>query len=458
MIKQESVFSNEEQLAIFLSYQYPTEEEQAKLGQLCQSSLDWDRLAEITRINKTAPLAYINLNKSGLWPQVPDSAQKQIEQEYLEIKKTNTERLDEARIFLSRFVQENIPVAILKGVAFGETVYQNPAYKRMNDIDILIHQKDLPKIYEIYDSLDYFFVGERLGGEKEKSDNISFTAPTYISRNMKCVIGTQWGIKSAMLYTIDYRGIWQRSVDLDFYGSKIKELGPEDNLHHLCLHLGFYKVSIRDLMDFYNLLRCHQDTFDWELFGRIVDQTQSQDHVYHALCVTNELCQSDEMTEFIESLRPRVSPKIIKATDYKLSNPRVLLYMAIDYFQDIEKAAAEFFIENSPRLKWKAFRKMYKMLVWPEKEQLLKLNLLFEANPWDLFVARLKFPYNFLWTITKFEISPKEFFFLILYTNYRLAKSSWLALRGYKQPSKEEYARSLGITADDLDQLRDSFQ
>ena len=69
-------------------------------------------------------------------------------------------RLDAARILFEKFAEKNIPVVILKGILFAETIYENPYYKKMNDVDILIRREDLEKVYDVYEELDYFSMGE----------------------------------------------------------------------------------------------------------------------------------------------------------------------------------------------------------------------------------------------------------------------------------------------------------
>jgi hypothetical protein len=179
-----SIPSAEEMLVILLTYVQLTEQEVVQVHLYLRAVTNWQEVFDIAQRNKVAPMVYYNLEKINRFNDCPEPVRAQFVAEKEKIRHQNGDRNKEAFRFLQRFVEEKIPVALIKGVAFGQTVYDNPYYKRMNDI---------PAIYKIYASLDDFFIGEKIKGSREKSDKISFLAPPYVSRDYKCVIGTQWG-------------------------------------------------------------------------------------------------------------------------------------------------------------------------------------------------------------------------------------------------------------------------
>ena len=102
----------------------------------------------------------------------------------------------------------------------------------------------------------FFSAAELVGGSPRKQEKFSHHAPPFFSRDLKLMVGTHWGLITPLApYTLDYDAIWSRVVDVDFYGHPAKAMAPEDNLHHLCVHLPYYKCGLRELADIYNLVR-----------------------------------------------------------------------------------------------------------------------------------------------------------------------------------------------------------
>ena len=113
----------------------------------------------------------------------------------------------------------------------------------MNDVDILIRKQDLDTIYDIYEEMRLFSAVELVGGSPRKQEKFSHHAPPFFSRDLKLMVGTHWGLITPLApYTIDYDAIWSRVVDIDFYGHPAKSMAPEDNLHHLCVHMPVLQV------------------------------------------------------------------------------------------------------------------------------------------------------------------------------------------------------------------------
>lgn len=459
--KQQSGFASaEQQLMILLTYVHPREEEAALARELVGKVRDWDGFWELSRFNKTPPLVYENFKKTGAWDQVPAPTQTIFEEEANRIAKKNLERVERSKIFLGQFVEEGIEVSIIKGVAYAELFYFNTGYKRMNDIDILVKKKDRKRIYEIYDELGYFFVGERIKDNLEKNDKLQHVGPAFVSRDMKCVIGTQWGLKTPLgPYKLNYDKVWDRVRDFDFHGLPLKTMSPEDHLHHLCLHLGYFKVSARDLMDLYNLTRYFGKAFDWDLFMEISTESKTENVVFHALSTANRLCPSFGMQEVAARVRPRTKRAWRRGVRKKVRNLEVLLGMCSDQFQTVEKAHFAFESTEKVGEKWRSFGKMWGAILRPPRSEVIKMAALYKPTRLQVFWARLTIPYRLFWVLAQ-EASWFLLGLLMMKTTIDLFKVTFRApfVSGKKLTGHREYAESLGVSLEQLQKFTDNFQ
>src|SRR5262249_34513170 len=154
-------------------------------------------------------------------------------------------------------------------------------------------------------------------------------------------IGTHWGLITPLApYRIDHDAIWSRVVDIELGGVPAKAMAPEDNLHHLCVHLPYYKTGVRELADIYNLVR--QQPIDWELFLGEVRRARSESLVYHALTLAHRLSPSVEVAAVLRRIRPRVSRYHARDAARKTRRLAIVLRSRSVHMSRIEKAYADF--------------------------------------------------------------------------------------------------------------------
>jgi len=442
-----------------LTYIDLDEREKGQILMAVQKIDNWDSWYEIASFNKILPICYYSLKELNIQHHLPADIWLKLENEANFIRNKNQLRNEEAAFFLEEFRKNNIKTALLKGVAFGEIVYKNPYYKRMNDIDILIKKEDIVIIYNIYDSLGYFYIGERISGSKVNSDRVSHLSPPFVSRNYDCVIGTQWGIKTPLSpYKINYKALWERTNKTQFMGGDILVLSPEDNLLHLCLHLGYFKISLRDMMDFYNLLRAFQDQFNWNRFFQIVEESRTHNPVYFGLKLFQYICPIAEVEIFLDRIKDKVGTFYKNAIAWKTRSMDVFLHMHSDHIQTIEKAISTFDSTSYFPEKWVYFRKLWGCILCPPNTEIVRMSALYSPS-WIQFVsARLTIPFKILrviaeevgWTLL-FLLTIKTFVALIL----SLAKYPFVSRN---QSDTEAFAKKLRIPMDKLVELKEQFQ
>jgi hypothetical protein len=440
----------EEKLLILLSYARLDDGEIREAIRLCRET-DWEVLWSLAERNATAPLAWINLQR--LERCLPPDIEARFEAKADEVAAANEARLDVARELFDRFARRAIPVVILKGVLFAETIYRHPHYKKMNDVDILVRREHLDAVYAVFDEMRFFSAAELAGGKPRKQEKWSHHAPPYFSRDLKCMVGTHWGLITPLSpYRLDYEGIWARVQDVDFYGRPAKAMGPTDNLHHLCIHLPYYKAGVRELADIYNLVR-HEE-IDWELFLREVASAGTENLVYHALSLANRLSPSIEMQESIRRVEPRVSryyrADVARKTE---SLPRLLRSRSV-HLSRIEKAFADLRATKRAGEKWEAFRRMWKNLLWPPAEDVARMNSIDRATLW----ARLRTPARIRRVFYR-DVGRLLFWVIMAKCAWDVAKATLKApFARVPQRDLAGFAAELGVTTADLRRLKEALE
>lgn len=457
-----SIQSPEEQLLVLLSFHQFEEAERQQILQLLEKPLDWQRLFELSMINATAPLVYYNLTKLEQLERVPKTTKKQFEQQVEKINKANSARLVEIKILLSEFEKANIPCVLLKGVLFGEILYNNHCYKKMNDLDILIRFSDLDKIYEIYRRLNYFSAAELFGGKEKdprKQEKFSHHCPPFFSNNLNCMIGTHWGLITPMApYTIDYDAIWSRVEDIKFEAISAQSMSAIDNLHHLCVHLPYYKAGIRELADIYNLIRDQRENIDWNLLLQEVRKAKSENLMYHALHLVNCLVPMPEIEQFIEKIDADISSYYKNDTAKKISNPSRFLRSRSVHMSVIEKAYSDFTATKNPKEMATAYGKMLKNIFCVPDNDVVKMNSLDSTE--DITLAKRAYTPWRIFKVFSRDLGGGIFIALMIKCFVDIIKQNLLKLigKGENEQDLANFAAKLGVSLEQLEQLKANLE
>ncbi|MCA8924973.1 MAG: nucleotidyltransferase family protein [Planctomycetes bacterium] len=454
------VVTAEERLLLLMSLAELSEDELLDAHSFAGRVRDWAEFVTLAEDNATVPLVQRNLERANLFSLLPAPLRQRLSARSEAIAAANQARLAVARRFLARFEEAGIPVVILKGVLFAETVYGDPNYKRMNDIDILVRKQDLDAIFAIYESLGFFSAAEVFGGEPRKQEKFSHHAPPFFSRDLACMIGTHWGLITPLSpLTIDYDGIWDRVQPHDFYGIQVLGMCPEDNLHHLCVHLPYYKTGVRELADLYNLVRHTGDAFDWALFRDSMRRAGSQDWVYHALSLANRLVPIPAVGALLAELRDQVSSGIKRDTARKTRRLARLLRSRTVHLSKIEKLFTEVNSTSEPGEKRRAFVDMWREVLFPPADAIERMNALWHPPAWQRALGRLTTPRRILGRFSR-DLGPKIFALVLLKTFADVAVTS---LKAPFTPAEDQVdlaalAAKLGLTVDDLERLKASLE
>ncbi len=440
-------FLAEERLLVLLSLAQ-TDEREAALARSLAAGVDWEEFARLAELNATVPLVLANLERLEIDAPVLERFRPRAD----EIRKANEARLRIARELFARFEERNIPVVLLKGVLFAETIYRNPAYKKMNDVDILVRKEDLDAVYGVYEEMRFFSAAELLGQNPRKQEKYSHHAPPFFSRDLACMIGTHWGLITPLSrIKPDYDAIWSRTREVDFYGRAARSMSPEDNLHHLCIHLPYYKAGVRELADLYNLIR--QEPIDWTAFLDLVEKARTENLVYHALSLAHRLCPSFEVQEALRRVEPRATRFTRIDTARKTARISQLLRSRSTHLSVIEKAFADLRATKKAGEKWEALLRMWKNMLWPPEVDVARMNSLDRSTAW----ARLVTPSRIRRVFYR-DVGRLLFWVIMTKCAWDVFVATATAPFRHGAEDHSAFAAKIGVTVEDLRRLKEALE
>lgn len=410
---------------------------------------------ELAHDNRVAPRVHQELDRLDLLEMLPPDIRAKFEQQSAHVVSANRRRLEVASGVLAALLERGIDVVVLKGVAFGASLYDNPGYKRMNDVDVLLRREQVRDAMQVLGDQGLLPIAERVGGDPEKQLEVTHHLPPYVNRDLSCMIGVQWDFRSPLLgHEFDLDAVWDRTVPLDLDGVEVRMLGPEDALHHVALHLERFRTGVRDVMDLHNLVFAHGERFDWDLFARLVREAGTEDDVFYALSFAQAHRPHERMRALLEELEPRAHPRIRRLAAHRCRSERVLVRICSRQFSTIEKLVTAFNATNLLREKAPLFVQGWASIFWPSLQDALKISAIVEPTFAARVKARLVAPWRLMQAIAE-EIGG----LLLL----GLAVKSWIDLGraavpfGDKQ-GLEHYARRLGLDTTALRTAQEHIQ
>jgi hypothetical protein len=414
------VLRPEEALLIATSYSEPTRLEIAEARNVAPMC-NWSHFRSLVFHNETAPLARHNLSRMDLLAALPDELREELDESYASVHTRNTARLEITKKLLTLADDRGIKIVILKGSLFALEVYRDIGYKKMSDLDLLVAKEDLDALHEIYESLDLVSDAEIVAGDPRAQEEFSHHWPPYSTPDRVFVVGTHWGLTNPRRrYNLSVRRMWDRARELDFYGVRAYALSNEDNLHHLSVHLHYYKTGIRELADIYNLIRYSGDSLDWGLLGREVNEAGTSGPVFHSLALANAVAPDPHVSCFLEAIAPGVSRLQLWDVRRKLRSVSRLLWSRSTHLDIIEDAYTEFAKTTTPEVRRGLYRTAMQALCCPPAEEAARLHSVGGRTRASRFVARLVAPVR-LSRVLCDELSARVFWSILVRTTLVIA-------------------------------------
>jgi hypothetical protein len=268
----------------------------------------WRQVFQLAQSNAVAPLVYAAVEELDL--ALPQRSRETLEQAYYTSAAMNARLLSELECVLKHLATLNVPLIVLKGGVLSETVYGNLALRPMGDLDILVPQDRVIETADLVAPLGYQATtsppGHSFSYQARFNGEISLLRGSEASGLMLDVhwhlLAHQWLHHATK---VDVDALWQDARQLKLGSLCLRQLGPEDNLVHVCLHAAFGNTYayLLNLVDLDRLVRT-QTSLDWDRFLERVQGFQVRVPVYFGLRFSAELLDTPIPQLVLDGLRP----------------------------------------------------------------------------------------------------------------------------------------------------------
>lgn len=229
--------------------------------------IDWGAFYEDAQAEGVASILYDNIRDQDL---VPDWLEQRLRLIYYDVARRNLIRLVEVEHVVTDLRSASIPLILLKGVAFAESVYDNIALRPMVDADLLIQEEDLPKVLSILTTLGYDRekVARFAALQDVHANEITVRKPDVRESTLEL----HWSLFWFPYYrqVIPMTWFWETARPMKMREASAMGLGLEAQIIHACGHLlhhqaveGHYKLLW--LYDIAELITRSEGNIDWNI-------------------------------------------------------------------------------------------------------------------------------------------------------------------------------------------------
>lgn len=211
---------------------------------------------------------------------------------------------------LNRFNEEQIPVIVLKGAAFAETVYENIGERTMDDVDLLVKPRDIERTKNLMFELGYqqYPDGDWVFAKSDSFFPIEITDNIFYLRNK--VI--PYSDKSCQQFTI-----WQSAQKTKIAGVETLILSPEDSLIYVAVHGIIHHGLTKPIWvnDIIQIIKKYADRINWIIFLDKVTRYHLWVPVYYSFFTVTEI--NNLVPGFVISAINKHKPDVIEQKLYQ---------------------------------------------------------------------------------------------------------------------------------------------
>jgi hypothetical protein len=217
---------------------------------------DWDRVLDVAKRHAVLPLVhrYLNLECESA---IPKPALAKLRTQWQLIILYNRHLTAELVRLLDLLEQAGIAAITFKGPVLASTAYGSIELRQFSDLDILVHQRDLPQIAEVLTAERYVSPHTRREGLatgyfQEYED--AFIGPDGLGS-----IDVHWNITPrSFRFAPDEEGLWRRARRVDLGVGTVMAMGAEDLMLYICVHAAKHGwVTLGWICDVAESIRAH---------------------------------------------------------------------------------------------------------------------------------------------------------------------------------------------------------
>ncbi len=340
----------------------------------------WTEMLDIARDQRVTPLAWHRIKQKQLEGGIPAAAASSFEKAFRSNALRNLDLAAQARLLAAEMAFRGIPVVFLKGIVLACAVYEMPALREMNDLDLLVRPEHLHPAASMLESMG-FQPATAIAGKTEDGPE-GHHLPGFLKSGC-AKVEVHWNLANPdKPYSIHPEALWTRTVPFSVAGARALSLSNEDLLLHLCLHASYlhqFYFGLRPSCDIASVLERHGSSLDWEAVIERANQWAWQRGVYLALYFAKDLLDASVPEDVLSRMRPADLPEnIIESALGQIFTDRKLARMVTQPF-------AEFVTNSSP---WDKAKILWRRIFLPRKDLARKYSLPADSMKVYLFYPR----------------------------------------------------------------------
>lgn len=211
-----------------------------------------------------------------------------------------------------------VPILLLKGCAFQQTLYHHYAPRLSSDIDILVRKQDWAIVLNIFET-NMKYVNKAQPSVLGNLYELSFIP----NGNFGDAVDLHKSLSYPILFNIDDQDLWENSQIHPQYNSEyVLQLSPEYSLLHQAIHayvdMDFLKYN---LVDSHRIINIH--TVKWSELLAITHKSGAQNIVYQLLKNLTTIMETQVPDWVLAQLKPKqfnlwLSDKLLQTSQVTL--------------------------------------------------------------------------------------------------------------------------------------------
>lgn len=208
---------------------------------------------------------------------------------------------------LEAFARADLPLVLLKGAALSLSLYADPAWRTMSDLDLWLQEGDMPAAAQLMAALGYVTSGKEARPfqlQQLSRGEIPFYRPGLSAGLVEFHWSPFSGWWLARTAVIDEAGLWARREPVA--KAAAAHLASEDMVIHLAVHTAvnhqFGLSALRSLVDM--ALTAQKRGVDWAVVAERARAWRVGTAVYTVLDVLDQLFELDGLAMALDALRP----------------------------------------------------------------------------------------------------------------------------------------------------------
>jgi hypothetical protein len=242
-------------------------------------SAAWDILLARARWHGLAPLLCAALDAQPR-DDIPQDIAETLTELYRRSALAGAAKYHELAILLNLARADKLDLLLLKGAALAQWLYPAPALRPFGDVDVLVHQSDVPRLRALLEARAYRASDELADGFRDAYySEMAFTqtAPPHLA------LDAHWHLFVPVYFRtrMDVQWFWAHTQSFPLGGASVLIFNPTAQLVHLSIHASLNHQNAPRLLWLYDLallLKQHGTEIDWDAaltFARASHVTRS---------------------------------------------------------------------------------------------------------------------------------------------------------------------------------------